>query len=163
MKHGDLDLKDGSINRWGALKDLTGVGADPIELLARGTDISNNPIGYGIAISADASNLTLKGNGINIRLLSATIYLTYANAGNLRGTWTFPSNSFSSSPRVWAFLNNGLPNATPNFGQISSLLALSVSASSVLFNLARIVGQTDFSSGDVVSVNAFAWGIQNVI
>jgi hypothetical protein len=156
MRFGKVKFQDREINRLGAIGDLTTEIApiDGFQLLAR-LNSGGGTGGVGVPYVGSTNELSF---GSTIRILSTTLSLTFAASASLRGTWTFPAGSFSAPPRCWAMLSDGMVGATPTLQHVGSIAVFSKSASSVLFQLTRISGLTNFVSGDTVSIDAFAWG-----
>ncbi len=118
--------------------------------------------------STDSAPLFERGtnaNGDYTRLADGTqfcwheVSLSYIWARELYGSWTFPA-SFVSPAKVFCNVEfySLLTSATPDVDAISTATIEGATSSSAQFRLMRAAGQTDFVSGDNVTVTTLAFG-----
>jgi len=104
-------------------------------------------------------------NGDYTRLADGTqicwhaVDMAYSWAREMFKTWAFPA-VFSSTAKVFCSIDYAsLQNsATPEGDQISTVAVEGPTTSNCHFRLMRADGQTDFASGDVVTLNVMAIG-----
>lgn len=85
--------------------------------------------------------------------------LSYIWARELYGSWTYPA-AFLSPAKVFCSVEfySLLASATPDVDAISTATVEGASNSGAQFRLLRAAGQTDFASGDNVTVTVLAFG-----
>jgi len=90
------------------------------------------------------------------QICTGSVTLTYLSSAVLRGVWTFPS-SFSVSPDISAIVSGR--STTPALTQLSSMECSGIGLNTVgRFDIGRTPGQTDFQSGDTVTLSVQAIG-----
>lgn len=118
-----------------------------------------NPIGILIQEGSNANGRWLRVGGT--LQCWHTVTLTFSSVSVVAATWTFPTPFKSATiPKVIPAVQDNLANSTPSFQELSTVFAneASITNTSTPVTLARLLGQTNFVSGNTVKVAVFAIG-----